>query len=640
MGKLIVFIFISSFFIAASSPTVYGLTEASSQHADLDQDELFAEYCGDVERLSTGIPRPNYASQLISDAAAKLNQVAPVSFYMYGAVIRNYGFANSKKRGDGSMEYYRDSTFPLSIYSSKIKDSANQSYGMVEDSDGLPTFSQEKLQHSFDYEYRSESNPAPSDIKGNTHAFLTYLCGEFRDRPTLIKEKLAWIASMVKLPAAKQEPITPSKDLKNIWSLLTAESYAYYAAFSREAFNAKEEEVWKDGRTMPLSATWNVDKPVPAFTVCEVKYILTEYVTKPQQEERLFPGLQKYKEGLASYQDRSCSQEDRDYYYDFRGDSNMKPNSPESNGMIWFATSIMGRCQRDGLGNVSVGFYENENKEKISLDFPVGECEKYMKSPFQNRWNAARSALATWVLHDTRYDQDFSDPYAVVTMIPSFTPELAPMSFSLMDAIVKQGSDLSHFMPELGNNFAAHWAASDIGFNTVFGIDGTSVADVDNAYQRLKDSVDRHTDWYASGYDDTVFEPNKARVISQAFSPFVASSYEMSESDAFTAPGITVNGPADGRRQFMYVFKVHKDKWYNTTDLKEGKLINFETQWFDETSFGTTALADTERAWDRLGTPLEGEMETILYLHNILSGQAIKSLQPSDYPAILDDEIN
>lgn len=636
MVRVFFLMVIGSFLVSASSATVYELEQAPGVEAD----ELFAAYCGDVARISTEIPQPVYSNPLVKAASEKLNTVAPVSFYMYGAVVRNYGFKNSEKLADGTTKYYRDATFPLALYQANIDDYSNQQYGMVDKEDGTQEFSQEKLQHNFDYEYVSDTNPAPAGVKGNTHAFLTYLCGEFRDRPTLIEEKLAWIGSMIKLPTAKQEPIQPDPALKNIWSQLTAESYAYYATFSRNLFNAKEADAWKDGRTMSISPTWSVDKPVPAFKICEVKYILTEYVTKANTAEREFPGLEKYNAGLQSYEVTSCSQEDKDYYYDFRGDSNMKPNSPESNGMIWYATSIMGRCQRDGSGRVSVGNYTNANQEKAPLDFPLEECVKYMKNPFQSRWNAARAGLATWLLRDTKYDLNFSSTYSPVTMVPSFTPELAPMSFRLDDATVLDGSDISHFMPAFGENFTAHWVAPDIGFNTVFGIDGSKVVDIDNAYQRIKDAVDRHTDWYASGYDDTVFEPNKARAIGQAYSPFVASSYEMSESDAFTAPGITVNGPADGRRQFMYVFKVHKDKWYNTTSLAEGKQVNFETQWFDETSFGTTHLADSERAWDRLGTPLEGEMETIIYLHNIERGTPIKSLQPSIYPAIMEDEIN
>ena len=46
--------------------------------------------------------------------------------------------------------------------------------------------------------------------------------------------------------------------------------------------------------------------------------------------------------------------------------------------------------------------------------------------------------------------------------------------------------------------------------------------------------------------------------------------------------------------------------------------------WFDETSFGTTGLAKNEHAWDRLGTAMEGEYDSIVYLHNITKTQEIK----------------
>ena len=47
--------------------------------------------------------------------------------------------------------------------------------------------------------------------------------------------------------------------------------------------------------------------------------------------------------------------------------------------------------------------------------------------------------------------------------------------------------------------------------------------------------------------------------------------------------------------------------------------------WFDETTFGTTGLAKSERAWDRLGTALEDEFDSILYLHNICSDGRLES---------------
>lgn len=638
--KKIFALFVSSLALVAASQVVkYELSLESDKYKNTDLDRLFSQYCGrNVERISTEIPEPNYEDGLVKAAVEKLNTVAPVSFYMYGAVVKSYGF----RRGT-------DNSFPWNKYEDIISMSKNRQFGQKKDwSTGTSAYDEATLRNKFDYEYFNPDKKQPSWVKGNTHAFLTYLCGEFRDRPTLIKEKLEWMTNMIKLPvpAGVKTKVDAQavKDFgKSIWQYVTAEDYAYYVTFSKKAFQAKEDVAWENGaaRLMKLSDKWSVDKPVPAFTVCEVKYMVTEYISQPNEADRLFPGYDAYMDGLAQYRESYCTADDTDYYYDFRGDSNMKPNSPESNGMIWHATSIMGRCQRDHNGKVSVKQTKNSEGKWVNMDFDVQACEDYMSRPFASRWNAARAALTTWTLRHQKHDVAFHDTKSPLSIVPTLMPEHVPASFKLHGPDVYSGSDLTNFMDAYGANVVGNWLSPDAGYTSVFGISPSGVEEIDYAYERLKNAVDRHTDWYASGYDDSNLEPQRARVIGQAYSPFVASSYEMSESDAFTAPGITVNGPVDGRRQWMFVFKVHKDKWYNTTSLKEGKEINFETQWFDETSFGTTRLADTERAWDRLGTPLEGEMESILYLHNIMNeGSAIKHMSsPSQYPAIQDDNL-
>ncbi len=145
-------------------------------------------------------------------------------------------------------------------------------------------------------------------------------------------------------------------------------------------------------------------------------------------------------------------------------------------------------------------------------------------------------------------------------------------------------------------------------------------------YKRIRNAVDRHTDWYNSGYDDQM---NQWRSRDQAYSPFVASSYEMSASDDFVAPCYTIpcngNVPARHWKHYMFIFKIHKDNWYSTDDLASSRPFDFDTMWFDETTFGTTGLAKSERAWDRLGTALEDELDSILYLHNICSSGELEA---------------
>ncbi len=640
MKKFMTFLSLSVCLVAAGSAVKYQLSQSSEKYAEVDMDELFQQYCGKADRISTEIPYPNYRDELVKKAVVKLNTVAPVSFYMYSGVISSYGF----RKG-------RDKDFPWDTYQEILDNFDNQSFGEKKNWEtGESSFDVEYLKEKFDYEYYSSDSRPPSEIslngsshkvKGNSHAFLVYLCGEFRDRPTLIKEKLEWIDNMIKLPAVAQTKIDPEvvkQEGKSIWQYVAAESYAFYVTFSREAFAEKERKAWEESRTMKLSEKWNVDKPVPAFTVCEVKYMMTEYISQPNPVDRVFPGYEQYMEGLKKYESAYCTADDTDYYYDFRGDSNLKPNSPESNGMIWHATSILNRCGRNSKGEVWLAKDRNTNQQ---VDFDIEVCKEYMSQPFSSRWNAARASLTTWTMRNQQFDPTFSDTRSLVSMIPSMTPELNPTSFQFYSDDVYEGSNPANFMDLYASHLVASWTSPDSGYNTVFGVSDSGTSEIDYAYERIKDAVDRHTDWYASGYDDSRIEPTRARTIGQAYSPFVASSYEMSESDAFTFPGITVNGPQDGRRQWMFVFKVHKDKWYNTDSLKAGVKVDFENHWFDETSFGTTHLADTERAWDRLGTPLEGEMESILYLHNIANEkQAIKSMfSAEDYPQVLDDNL-
>ena len=71
----------------------------------------------------------------------------------------------------------------------------------------------------------------------------------------------------------------------------------------------------------------------------------------------------------------------------------------------------------------------------------------------------------------------------------------------------------------------------------------------------------------------------------------------------------------------MFVFRIHKDNWFTPESINDQELPlpNFDRVWLDETSFGNSSLANSEKAWDRLGTALEDEHDAILYLHNISS---------------------
>lgn len=563
---------------------------------------IWSKYCiGD--RFSSQIPKPNYKNKLVISAVRKLAMISPFSYYFYSGPLMSYELKKGKDLVDPPADF-----------------------------------------------------PQVAEVKSgrkNAHAFMTLLCGEFRDRPTLIEDKVRWVNRMHTLPAISQKPINVNAEL---WPQVAAESYRKFIIASREIFALKDADQKNQNMVVNIGK-YTEDYPVESYTVCETKFIFKKYVESPAKPPATIDQLRKY---LAEYKKFSsrCSQDDLDYFYDFRGDSNFKPNSPESNGMIWYSSTITNNCyRRSGQYVLKDAVFDKIEDKSI--------CDKYFSSPFAYRWLAARAGLATWLLRDTQHDPIFANSDESVVVVPNFVPMEKPFDFKVP---YKAGrTDLSHLTPLLDDNgqyfiydqqtwepkylnsdelkeinFKLEqakaleedrvkqsdkiisdllpewlskkddlWNRADLGFNYVTKL-GTKNADIELVYERLRDAVNRHTDWYASGYDDNVGISRD-----QAYSPFVASSYEMSASDAFTAPGTTVKAPADGCKHWMFVFKLKKSQWYNTVSIKSKKTIDFNTNWFDETSLGTNGLADSERALDRLGTALEGEMDSILYLHKL-----------------------
>lgn len=522
--------------------------------SEAEENQIWNKYCIG-NRFSSNIPKPNYSNDSVISAVRKLAMVSPYSFYFYSGPLMSYELRKGKELVDIPND------FPLV--------------------------------------------PEVKMGRKNAHAFMTLLCGEFRDRPTLIESKIQWVNRMHTLPAVKQTSINPKEDL---WPQVAAESYIKFIRASRNIFALRELDQKKRNMVVELGR-YSEDYPVEPFSVCETKFIFKKYAESNAQPPRDFSEFKKYIKEYKKFIPR-CAQSDLDYIYDFRGDSNFKPNSPESNGMIWYSSTITNNCyRRDGkyqLKDSVAGKIEDKNI-----------CDKYFTQPFAYRWLAARAGLATWLLRDVKYDETFSDSKAAVFVMPHFAPMLKPFDYKMPikygeDVEVKESQKIvSELLPDWLSNKNEFWFRSDLGFNHITGL-GTKKANQELAYERLRDAVNRHTDWYASGYDDNV-----GIVREQAYSPLVASSYEMSASDAFTAPGTTVNAPADGCKHWMFVFKLKKSQWYNTISIKSKTPVDFNTNWFDETSLGTNSLADSEHAFDRLGTALEGEMDSILYLHNI-----------------------
>ena len=670
--------------------------------------DIWNRYCnasGKVERLSLDIPQPNYKTDAVRSAATRLVQISPFSYYFYSGPLSAYRLVTYEKGADGK------SVRNLAAPPADFKINA--------DVDGQAVVIN-KLGRE------------------NAHAFLTVLCGEFRDRPSLIADKVKWVNRMYTLRDTKQNLFNTGMN-DNVWGQLSAHSYKKYIQTTRQIFASKQKAARLVKNEGSDGEQHEEREGVKPFSVCETKFIMAEFVSgvkslpmekpkakklnahagtmmpKPpaggtageqeQVEEQVEEDdgadqddqgnwydrgvdLKEYKNQLADFKNPkkgNCQPEDNDYFYDFRGDSNFKPNSPESNGMIWYSSTIGGACMRNKTDN---GFTFKKGTEAQFAEDPA-ICEKYFKEPFKYRWSAARAGLATWIMHDPQYNSIFDESNANVTVMPHLKPMEKPFGYRFVaeelykpelyvpyekneqgqyftekyvvnketgegdyKQFVLEGKELEDAMIEMKEaevQYAAalvqyekdlanrpgpdpiskfnllftekqqeFWKREDLGFNEIFQVSKDTKHKTGDAFVKIRNAVNRHTDWYASAYDDgTKNADGTAKIRDQAYSPFVASSYEMSASDGFTAPGVTVSSPADGCKHWMFIFKMPMKNWMSYEKLQAGERVNFNSQWFDETSFGTNSLADSERALDRLGTALENEMDSILYLNNI-----------------------
>lgn len=521
-----------------------------------ENEKLWTQYCSAPGGSYLGeTPTPNYKNALVQQAVKSLSVVAPNSLYLYPAIVNAYGLKNVTP---------------------------------------------------------------PAGIKKETHVFLSYLCGEFRDRATMVQAKLKWLSRFYKLKDEKQQPINPADE--NVWAKMSANSYPLFLEYSRSLWQARAQVTGQ----ISLRESYSEQAAVYGMSVCETKFIFNQI-----SKNLPFEDLSSFNANYMDYS-KNCTTADIEDYYDFRGDSNFKPNSPESNGMIWYANHIASNCASTQKANKpdSSEVITNPNN-KITDDV----CKDYFRNPFRRRWQAARSGLATWMMHSAQYAAQFDNDYSPVLVWPHHLTEnrssVRPFAYKVPQSDGNMTAPLTDWLVGFDSN---HMDLVDFNYNSIFGLgeqNEKSKGLAFEAWQGLRNAVNRHTNWYQSQWDDGLGGKNSYKT--QAYSPFVASSYEPSESDQFTFCGITVPCPPDGFKHWMFVFRIKGKNWYSIDNLamhkKAEQRIDFSNQWFDETSLGTTGLADKEHAWDRMGTALEQELAggAILYLHNITSSGQISN---------------
>src|SRR5690606_38398147 len=98
-----------------------------------------------------------------------------------------------------------------------------------------------------------------------------------------------------------------------------------------------------------------------------------------------------------------------------------------------------------------------------------------------------------------------------------------------------------------------------------------------------------------------------------AYSPFVAASYDVSASDFFVRRDYPSTDPFElGRAKWLFVRRVPAASDYDEVDLANGRPIDFDTMYFNETSLSNDYY--DERALDHWGYIEGAEMYAQVYL--------------------------
>jgi len=562
-------------------------------------------YCnadGSVDAASADLPKPNYSNPLVKGVVAKLNAIdnfnigdahSQRTFYFYGDIEKVYG-VDSAANGD---------------------------------------------------------KPAgtPSNVNAVSAAYVTIVCGEFRDNVKMLERKLKWAKDIVVVPEAEQGYDAH----KGVWEQMTGQGYRKLVQVSEALYQARATELG-DGANASLDLD---QKSVDGITGCEYRYILKNYLAGDAELQAWDNGKSygEYKKGLADFvAGNECSQDEKDYYNEFRGDGNFKAESGESNGFIWNTRIFAKGCETPSK--------HLEGKGNILTD---ADCQNYFKAPWQTRSEQTlQGAMRMFFYPSTpeleRLMKDTGNSLVVITedlngdgvsdmvifdgtkaggkaalqarqaatqtggggtaarktmaayilKAASEQVHLAPAYKTALDAI-KPGTVTSTVGIKVITDTHSAWkkafmSTPDKGFAKVF-------PDAKKAWDRLAVVLDRHTDWYQTDMANL-----KIGFYQPTYSPWLASSYYIHESDNFTRPGYAMGTPGDGHRHWMYIQRVRKPDWFNAQQMKAAwpKNLNLLSTWFDETTFSRSGLGSREKAWDRFGSVDPNEVEGALWLFN------------------------
>ncbi|MBT3584860.1 MAG: hypothetical protein HN509_08125 [Halobacteriovoraceae bacterium] len=302
---------------------------------------------GSVEQNSSDFPKVNYQNSLIKRAATKLSEVA---------VAEQDGRKSDLREDIKSIAFnpYTDfeRTYGLCARKSKYKAGG----------------------------CKPEQLP-PKEYHVEAHNMLTIMCGEYRDRLSTLKKKLQWLSKI----NLSQDSVQTYNRKKKVFDQMTGQGYQRLTEISKSLHKFRENKLGALG-----SRHLEVDqKSVQPMTICEYRYIMSEYLSKEKEVNGQLE-YDAYEAGLTSFvaDKKNCSRTDHAYYYEFRGDGNIKAQSLESNGQLWFSRAFSTSCTVDkktGVRKLGRSAWRSSMKDS--------DCNQYFKNPYATRDKINQQAM-------------------------------------------------------------------------------------------------------------------------------------------------------------------------------------------------------------------------------------------------------
>lgn len=383
-----------------------------------------------------------------------------------------------------------------------------------------------------------------------TDQFMTALSAEYEHQhPDMYAARVKALASMVFF--AMPEVLPPSDGHPTPFHGLDMTQFDDLANIEDQIFDALVAENHGD------------TNGVRPFSVCETAFIIESYV----RPKVAFPGFAAHRTAYTAHA-ASCSQKDKDEWYNFRGLGGLRPSWVESNLADRFLRRMAKNCRNPSA--------------KLAAECATWEADRLGYRQLRNRQLAARTMFYAHEDEDYLIDSDNSLVLLEDRNGDGVGEYLRPGPVTLIDGRkgtlqVNSTGEFSGNLKFFADGAAAATAKSitpeevvaidrvdpkwdpalmrqpDLGLSTVFADpSGCTGATIDEKQcplmQRFYSMIDRHENFYRTY---SALNASFSSISSQP-SPLVACSITLEAAHAWDTAGT----PADGRAGFIFLMRI------------------------------------------------------------------------------------